>query len=160
MSDEGSQKALEQSKQNEAELQEIWLRRIDMEASLTSRISETSRFIGFGLVAWVFAVHTSDSQFAQSYVSRFEIFIGLSGMAGLLTIFLDYVQYLCAHRSLNIAMKNRKNRYDFDYKSTAYVFQDVTWRAKQWTAVLGSLLVAVTFGIHSFAASFSGQVVP
>ncbi|WP_171172790.1 hypothetical protein [Ruegeria sp. HKCCA0370] len=140
----------------ESEMKEIWQRRVELEQNITSRISETTRYIGFGIVAWIFAVHTSSSGFATSYVESYGFFVGLAGLAGLLTIVLDYFQYIFGYRSVGIAMDNRENNYQFQEGSAAYVFQNLTWKAKQWAAGIGAITVSVTFGMHVILRNFGG----
>ncbi len=138
------------------ELKEIWQRRVELEEKLTTRISETSRYIGFGVVAWIFAVHTSSSPFATLYVKNYGFFVGLAGVAGLLTILFDYLQYIFGYRSVGIAMDNRSNNYQFEEGSAAYVLQKLTWAAKQWTAGAGAIIISVTFGMHIVLRNFGG----
>lgn len=121
--------------------------RLDQKAAVTSRISETSRLVGFGIVAWVFAVHTSQTDFAISYVTSFKFWINVAGFGGMLAIVFDYLQYLCAYSSVNHALKRADKDYAYNKNHAGYLFQGFFFVAKQVCAVVASLLVVVTFGL-------------
>ena len=121
--------------------------RIAHKSVVTARISETSRLVGFGIVAWVFAIHTSETKFATSYISSFEIWVNIAGFLGMLAIISDYLQYLCAYSSVKHALERKEKNYAFDKQHAGYVFQGIFFGAKQVFAVVGSLLVVATFGL-------------
>lgn len=121
--------------------------RLAQKAVVSARISETSRLVGFGIVAWVFAVHTSETSFAADYVRSFRFCINLAGILGMLAIAFDYWQYLCAYSSVQHALTREDNDYKYDESHIGYVFQNVFYVAKQVCAVLGSLAIVITFGV-------------
>lgn len=121
--------------------------RIAHKSVVTARISETSRLVGFGIVAWVFAIHTSETGFAKDYISSYEIWVNIAGFLGMLAIVLDYLQYLCAYSSVQHALKRKEKNYSFDPNHLGYFLQRVFFGAKQVCAVVGSLLVVTTFGL-------------
>jgi hypothetical protein len=121
--------------------------RLDQKSAVTSRISETSRLVGFGVVAWVFAIHTSQTDFAVRYISTYKFWINIAGFFGMLTIVFDYMQYLCAYFSVNHSLTRSEHNYSYNKNHAGYVFQNVFFVAKQVFAVLASLLVVVTFGL-------------
>lgn len=121
--------------------------RLDQKAAVTSRISETSRLVGFGIVAWVFAIHTSQTDFAVSYVTNFKFWINLAGFGGMLAIVFDYLQYLCAYSSVNHALTRSDKDYAYNRNHAGYLFQGIFFVAKQVCAVISSIVVAATFGL-------------
>ena len=123
--------------------------RLDHKIAVTARISETSRFVGFGIVAWLFAVNTSESSFAAGYVESYKFWLNVAGIAGFLTIVADYLQYLAAYFSVNRALEREHDNYKFDHKHFAYLAQRFLFWAKQAFAVVGSVLVSITFALNS-----------
>jgi|SRR6056297_1370553 len=121
--------------------------RLDQKSAVTSRISETSRLVGFGIVAWVFAIHTSQTSFAVSYVSSYKLWINIAGFGGMLTIVFDYLQYLCAYSSVNHSLTRSDQDYSYNKNHAGYVFQNIFFVGKQVCAVAASLIVVVTFGL-------------
>ena len=121
--------------------------RIAHKSVVTARISETSRLVGFGIVAWVFAIHTSETKFAKDYISSYEIWVNIAGILGMLAIVSDYLQYLCAYSSVKHALKREEKDYAFDRSHLGYFLQGVFFGTKQVCAVVGSLLVVTTFGL-------------
>lgn len=121
--------------------------RIAHKSVVTARISETSRLVGFGIVAWVFAIHTSETKFAQNYILNYETWVNMAGFLGMLAIVSDYLQYLCAYSSVKHALKREGKNYAFDKNHFGYFLQNVFFGTKQICAVVGSLLVVTTFGL-------------
>lgn len=121
--------------------------RLAHKSVVTARISETSRLVGFGIVAWVFAIHTSETEFAKSYISSYEVWVNIAGFLGMLAIVSDYLQYLSAYSSVKHALKREDKDYAFDRNHLGYFLQSVFFGAKQVCAVVGSLLVVSTFGL-------------
>jgi hypothetical protein len=121
--------------------------RLAQKNAVTARISETSRLVGFGIVAWVFAIHTSETKFAQVYVSNYEVWVNIAGILGMLAIVSDYLQYLCAYSSVKNSLTREDRNYSFNKNHLGYFLQGVFFGTKQVCAVLGSLLVVATFGL-------------
>ena len=143
MCDDGEKNGL-----SEEELKQIWYRRVDLEKEISSRISETTRFIGFGIIAWVFAVNTSSSNFATTYLAEFGFFVGVAGILAVLGVLSDYFQYIFAYRSVDRAMQRDEHAFDFDYASFAYNAQGFFWSAKQYLIGVAGAITAISFALH------------
>jgi len=61
---------------------DIKVDRINQKKDVTARISETSRFVGFGMVAWVFAQHASSADFSIQYLAKFGEVVSYSPSLG------------------------------------------------------------------------------
>lgn len=103
-------------------------------------LSETSRFVGFGLLATFFAFRVGESAIAAPWVVVTAI-----GALGVLAVFLDYLQYLFGYLRARSAYKDalkikHKVKTDDWYSASTLAF-----RGKQIAALAGSaaLLVAV-----------------
>lgn len=114
---------------------------------VTARISETSRFLGFGVVAWVFAQHSSSSNFSLSYVADFGVFVRIAGVLGVVAILFDYLQYLAAFAVAKKALKNESNDYAYDQTYWASRLQSFFFWGKQFSVLIASLIVVATFAM-------------
>ena len=123
------------------------LQRIDHKTDVTARISETSRFIGFGVVAWVFAQHSSSSAFSLSYVTDFGVFVRVAGVLGVASIMFDYLQYVAALVVVRKALKNESKSYAYDQTYWAARLQGFFFWSKQFSVLTASLIVVVTFAM-------------
>lgn len=123
------------------------LDRISHKTEVTARISETSRFVGFGMVAWVFAQHASGAPFAESYLSAFGPIVRVAGVLGVLAILFDYLQYIAAYFSVQQALKNGDDGYAFDHDGIVMKLQKGLFWAKQISAVASALIVVITFSL-------------
>lgn len=107
---------------------------------VSSRISDLSRYIGFGLVAVVYTILTSDSQaIANLYGNRTTLLLAAACL-GAVAIVLDYVQFLAGYFSVQEALKNEGEGYRYDDQSIAYKARNFAFWAKQVAALLGSLI--------------------
>ncbi len=124
---------------------DIKVDRINQKKDVTARISETSRFVGFGMVAWVFAQHVSSAEFSIQYLAKFGEIVRIAGVLGVLAILLDYVQYIAAYASIEAAIKNKDDGYAYNHGSFAIRVQKSAFWLKQISAVGSALIVVVTF---------------
>lgn len=126
---------------------------IDQKTAATSRVSDTSRVVGFGLMLVYFTIMISDGDTAKALRdSWWELLIlSLAGIFGVFTVALDYKQYAYAEQSAKIALATPDARYDDE--SAAYKRQDLCFRAKQWTALLGAGAVLGFMAIHGLNAA-------
>lgn len=121
------------------------LKRIDRKTEVTTRISETSRFVGVGIVAWVFAQHASGEGFARDYLSNYGAIVRFAGVLGVLVIVFDYLQYIAAYFSVSAALRNAEHNYAYDASSLAMRAQKLFFWAKQIAAVVAAMIIVVTF---------------
>lgn len=122
--------------------------RLAQKQLVSTRLSETTRFIAFGIVAWVFAVQSSDAEFSQAYVGNYEVWLNIAGVLGVITIASDYFQYLCAYWSVQNALTRKEQKFQFNKNHPAYLFQNVFFGLKQVAAGFGAAIVSITFAIH------------
>lgn len=101
----------------------------------SGRISESCRYIGFGLVAFYYGLVTSNPPMDPHWA------IVWIGIFGVLTLVMDYFQYLGGYFSVKAALKN-SNR-NFVTSSFSYRTQDSMFWAKQITAIAGALTLGI-----------------
>lgn len=121
------------------------LSRISHKTEVTARISETSRFVGVGIVAWVFAQHASGEAFAVNYLSNYGAVVRFAGVLGVLVILFDYLQYIAAYASVRAALKNEGNDYAYDDRSLSMRMQMIFFWAKQFAAVVAAMIIVISF---------------
>jgi len=124
--------------------------RLEQKTVVTSRLSETTRFVAFGIVAWVFAVQASDAEFSKTYIQAYEIWINTTGALAVISIASDYFQYLCAYLSVKHALSRKGQGYKFNRNHPAYFLQTAFFIVKQVAVGLGAIAIATTFALHIF----------
>lgn len=129
------------------------MKRIDQKKDVTTRISETSRFVGVGIVAWVFAQHASGEAFAVEYLANFGAVVRFAGVLGVLAVLFDYLQYVAAYASVCATLKNRENNYAYNDRSLAMRAQMFFFWAKQFAAVVAAMIIVLTSAASIFAPS-------
>lgn len=120
-------------------------KRIEGKTEVTSRISETSRFVGVGIVAWVFAQHASGEGFAVNYLANYGTIVRFAGVLGVLVIIFDYLQYIAAYFSVSAALRNEENSYAYEPNSWAMRAQKFFFWAKQFAAVVAAMIIVISF---------------
>jgi hypothetical protein len=117
---------------------------IEQKQYVTSRVSETCRFIGFGLLAVYYTLSISNEPFAVSLLASREWLVRAFGAAGALTVFFDYLQYVAGGRAANKAL-NRTNEgkksYRYNKKWMSYRIREFSFVAKQVFAFVGSTIL-------------------
>ncbi len=123
---------------------------LEQKEKVSARVSDLCRYIGFGLVAVVYAILTSDS---KAVISIYEHYTGfLLGVAalGVFTIIFDYLQYLGGYYSVEKALKNEIGNYQYDDKSFWYRLRSSAFIFKQFTAFIGALILVFVIGVSAF----------
>lgn len=110
---------------------------------LTSRMSESCRYVGFGLLAIFYTIRSAgaDNTFAQSLMSDHAAVVFLVGAFGAITILLDYLQYFFGQHSAVVALKSHDALYN--PASLSYQGRMFCYATKQITVAVGSALLVV-----------------
>ncbi|MBY8977635.1 hypothetical protein KHP62_17615 [Rhodobacteraceae bacterium NNCM2] len=112
--------------------------RLEDKANVSNRISETVRYIGFGLVAVFYTIRNTDNEvFSNLPQDYFYLFISI-GFFGALTLVFDYFQYLAGYFSVNDALRREQEKFAYNTATRAYRLRTVFFWAKQIAAGLGS----------------------
>lgn len=124
------------------ELHALRRKRIQDDKDFTSgRISESARYVGFGLAALTVAFLTSDASFPKKLIVQSGQYILFASALGCLTILFDYLHYVTGYLASEQAAQNRSGDFGYVTDSTYYRARLWFFVAKQITAVVG----AVTF---------------
>ena len=109
----------------------------------SARISESTRYVGFGLAALTVAMLTSDAAFPKRLIANFEWFVVVASALGCLTIILDYLHYLFGYLASEQAADNRDGDYGYLTQSGYYRARRYFFLAKQITALVGAVSFVV-----------------
>ncbi len=121
--------------------------RLEEKKILTSRISETSRFVSFGLLALYYGLQTADDHFSQNIRLTAGDLIEIMAICALLSLISDYLQYFFGSWSVKHALNSASQLYDqtrMDYKLREFFYS-----AKQVLTFAGviALLIAIILNI-------------
>ncbi|MEM7670291.1 MAG: hypothetical protein AAF317_14320 [Pseudomonadota bacterium] len=119
-------------------------KRIEEKGNVSNRISETVRFIGFGLVAAFYTIQSTDNESLRSVPDDFFYLFVSIGIFGVATIVFDYLQYLAGYFSVNDALKREADEFAYDVTTSAYRLRTRFFWAKQVSAGLGALALSIT----------------
>ena len=115
---------------------------LDEKRNVTSRISDTARYIGFGLLAVYYTSMSGDSAFAVSLRAGLSKYLlHAMGFAGAAAILFDYLQYLFGARSVEEALADPGSEYN--PRSCAYKAREMFFTLKQWAVGVGAILLIV-----------------
>ena len=112
---------------------------------VTGRVSETCRYIGFGLVAVYYTLALSGEEFATVLIDRHELLVRIFGAMGALAILADYTQYLAGARAADRALSRANegpNSFRYNKKWLSYKIRSASYVAKQIFAFFGAFLLA------------------
>lgn len=119
---------------------------------VSSKISDLSRYVGFGLVAVVYAILTSDSKIVIQLYERYTTALLAAAFFGALTVILDYLQFLGGYLAVEQALQNEEGSYCYDDKSFWYKLRVNAFWMKQATAFCGALLFVGVITISAVCA--------
>lgn len=116
----------------------------DEKRNVTGRISETTRFVGFGLIAVYYAIRSSEpaSLTGQMQVN-YPCVVAIIGLMGVAAVLLDYLQYWFGSQAVAEALK--RPTVDYDAESFWYKARGSTFVAKQFAAIIGAALLVILF---------------
>lgn len=134
----------------DAEKKAAYKERLEQKTVVTSRLSETTRFIAFGIVAWVFAIHASSAEFSVNYIQAYGLWINTAGVLAVVSIASDYFQYLCAYFSVKHALLRADHNYKYNKNHLAYLLQIAFFIIKQFAVATGAAAITVTFALYVF----------
>lgn len=124
-------------------------KRIEEKTAVTAQVSETCRFIGFGLLAIFYTIMAGDGEFAREMQSQW-LLVYTMGICGALAIFFDYLQYVFGVSSVKTALE--RESLDYDDQSWAYKGREFSCKAKQLLVGIGAAALILTVLISTLGA--------
>jgi hypothetical protein len=117
---------------------------------VSARVSETTRFIGFGLLAIFYAMISDSDAFFVDMRVRWPLLLRLIALSGALAVLLDYLHYVFAYLSADRALERTDAPDQFGQEWLTYRLETWCFWAKQAAATVGCglliFLVAQSFG--------------
>ena len=86
--------------------------------NVTSKISDSCRFIGFGLLAIFYTSKTGGGAFAEGVFKDHPCLVWTVGLAGFFGILVDYLQYFFASMAVDQALES--DDFLYEKKSLPY----------------------------------------
>jgi len=123
---------------------------LDEKRHVSSRISDLSRYMGFGLVAVVYTILTSNSRLVMSIYTNYSGWLLGVAVLGIITIISDYLQFLAGYVNVQNALRNEVGNFEYDDKSLSYWFRNFAFKLKQITALLGALILICVIAKSAF----------
>ena len=117
---------------------------LDEQRFVTGRLSETCRYICFGLLALFYSIRDSDKGFSKELLNGFSGCLNLVALFAALAIIADCAQYVMGGIAVKEALKN-KNRYNdgwLSYKARTWFYE-----AKQYLTLSAAVLFVYTVAI-------------
>lgn len=124
----------------EEDLEDRRKRLYEFKEKVTTKLSDIVRFIGLGLIAVFYTIKTGTTY--PSFTKCQDILLYAVGIAGVLSILLDYIQYVANYASVDAALKRENLKYD--RASGSYRMAEFAFRSKRHVTTAGALaLVAL-----------------
>ena len=109
---------------------------------VTGRISESVRYVGFGLLAIFYAIVSSDSAFAIRIAHEYSWEMRGIAISGAAAILLDYLQYFCGGIVIEAALNRTGDGANLaDRQSVWYKLRTLFYWVKQVPAFVGCILL-------------------
>ncbi|MDX8449115.1 MULTISPECIES: hypothetical protein [Mesorhizobium] len=102
---------------------------------VTTKLSDIVRFIGLGLVAVFYTIKTGSSY--PNFNALQDILLYTVGLAGVLSVLLDYIQYVANYESVEAAL--RRDNFTYDKDSKPYKRAEFAFKWKQRVTSLGAV---------------------
>lgn len=125
---------------------------LEEKRNVSSKISELSRYIGFGLVAVVYTILTSDSEPVMIMYKGYTFLLLVVAVLGAATIILDYLQFVGGYLAVDSALKNVNGGYRYNDKSFCYRVRVVAFWLKQGTAFAGAFTLMIVIALSALHA--------
>ncbi len=112
----------------------------------SSKVSETSRYIGYGLVAAAFSLLSRATQFSMGMEPFADNLLIWSAICGCVTVSLDYLQMLMGWLAASQAANNKPGYEPTKSGRTFVKILNVAFYSKQLVAVVGVIFLLIAIG--------------
>jgi len=111
----------------------------------SARISDTCRFIAFGILAATFSLLIADPKTeAHALLAANRNMFLLSAELSALALIFDYLHYVCANSAANAALKTN---FLYDITSLSYRLGGKLYYAKQIMVIVSALIFVVVIAL-------------
>jgi len=114
--------------------------------SYSSKVSETSRYIGYGLVAAAFSLLSRATEFSKGMEPFADNLLIWSAICGCVAVSLDYLQMLMGWLAASQAANNKPDYEPTKLGGTFVKILNVAFYGKQAVAVVGVIFLLIAIG--------------
>lgn len=130
------------------------VRVFEAKTNVSGKISESCRYVGFGLLAIFYSVKFGDDSMQAIYKNHPWLVLAV-GLFGFLAIFFDYLQYYFGYRAISDALK--APNYKYYEESFRYKAWDFFFHYKQYVVIGGVVAVILLFFSDLLPSSWFGD---
>jgi len=116
-------------------------KRLDEKRHVSQKLSDLIRYISFGIIAACYSMFTSDTNLILGILAKYKWHLSVATEFSVLSIALDYLQFLFAYFSNNEALSKESNLYNKD--SICYQWRTYCFYLKQ-----ASTLISIGFFLY------------
>ena len=138
---------------SEKEQGERRAKRIAEKQEVSGKISDTTRFVAFGLLVAFYSIHAAAEGFAGQLKQQWFLLL-IMGLSAALAILCDYLQYVFGLRSVEQALK--RVTLDYDDESFSYRARKFMFDAKQWLVIAGAGILVIMVALTVCATNSAG----
>jgi len=114
---------------------------------VSSRVSETTRYIGFGLLATFYAMISGDDAFFVEARTHWPLLLRLIALTGSIAVLLDYLHYVFAYWSTERALERTDAPNEYGTGWFSYRGENACFWGKQAAAIIGCVLLVFLVGL-------------
>jgi hypothetical protein len=114
---------------------------LDEKKFVTGRISETTRYLAFGLVASFYAIVSSSDAFPRALAATYGPILRVMALAALLALVFDYLQYLFGRAAAEYALKRTDKPFTYNKKWRSAKAKKFCFWAKQLLVMAGCVIL-------------------
>lgn len=112
----------------------------------SGKVSETSRYIGYGLVAAAFSLLSRATEFSKGMEPFADNLLIWSAICGCVAVSLDYLQMLMGWLAASQAADNKPNHEQTKLGGAFVTVLNVAFYSKQAVAVIGVIFLLIAIG--------------
>lgn len=117
--------------------------RLEEKQIVTRRVSETCRYIGFGLLGMFYAIKSSNSAFAVKLTNDHSHALTIVALSGAAAVLCDYLQYVFAAFAIENALNREDASHLFNTSWWSLQAREVCFWIKQAAAFVGAVVLSL-----------------
>ncbi|RWL80298.1 MAG: hypothetical protein EOR67_21035 [Mesorhizobium sp.] len=107
----------------------------DFKEKVTTKLSDIVRFIGLGLIAVFYTIKNGTAYKTFDHTQTYLLYF--VGVTGVVSILLDYIQYVANFASVDAALK--KDNLKYEKESCSYRTAELAFKWKRHVTTIGAL---------------------
>lgn len=116
---------------------------MERRTAATARVSETARFVGFGLLAIAYAMISDSGAFFAEMRTHHATMVRVLALAGSLAILADYLHYVFGYLTTQRALDRQDKPNTYNSLWLTYQLEIVCFWVKQAAAITGCFILLI-----------------